>query len=127
MLIYALTAYLPCFIKDAVETRNNSSNISYHHYHQTDFNKKTILDIFFPVSILARLCLPKGKISSADFSKLLLINMTLVADILDMIKILQIIITCKFIGLLSLFVPTLIFTYDQHTFYSICRFDLNIA
>ena len=47
------------------------------------------LDIFFLIVILCRWVLPKGKITLEDLSKLLLIYMSVIADILDMMKMVK--------------------------------------
>ena len=56
------------------------------------------LEVFFLVVIFARWSLPKGKITLEELSKLLLIYMSVIADILDMMKMVRNIktSTCSF-------------------------------
>ena len=62
---------------------------AYREYLNDDVIKNVILDVFFLIVILARWFIPKGQITLVDLSKLLLINITLISDILDMMKIIR--------------------------------------
>ena len=102
-----MTSYLPCFISHELKTQN----FNYTENKQICTNsfkreiEEILLEMFFPVIILVRLCSPRPKISPNEFSKLLLLNVSLVADILEMTNALHMINKdCS-----NLFHPTLVF------------------
>lgn len=82
MLIYSITAYLPCLIYQQIRAFENI-------YKKPTPEVVIILEAFFVVVISIRFISPRPKIPANEFSKLILINMTLVADILEMINALD--------------------------------------
>ena len=59
-------------------------------YHRPEeFQKNIILDLFFLIVIIARWCAPKGKITLEELSKLLLLYVSIIADIIDMMKMIR--------------------------------------
>lgn len=93
MIIYTLNIYLPNFLFHELDLYStNSTNIVY--FEKEEMIVNNILDTFFIIVIFSRLVLPRDeKMSIGDFSKLLLLNMTSIADILEMTKLLRVLYT----------------------------------
>lgn len=94
LFIYILFIYLPSFHNYEYKiykriTKNNTNHTNEIILTYDEFEKNIVLDMFFVIVMLARWFVPKGKITLEDLSKLLLMYITNIADILDMIKMLR--------------------------------------
>jgi hypothetical protein len=96
LFIYISFIYLPSLITHDVLSFRQVDFSSLNKLNQTsqetqpeDFTNQAILDVFFLVVIFCRWCMPKGKITLDDLSKLLLLYITIMADILDMMTMLR--------------------------------------
>ena len=105
MLIYIISAYLPCFViyhindyDKHISTCDESHSLVKNYYETPDSSVHVLqmpsaqaqnLEVFFILVLLNRWLSPKGKITLEELSKLLLIYMSVIADILDMMKMIR--------------------------------------
>lgn len=101
LFVYIVFAYLPCLLGSFSHDFNQvsqineaqTSNSSLVFVNDNIFSKKSIqnaiIEAFFVIVIITRWLIPKGKISLEELSRLLLIYVTSIADILDMMKMIK--------------------------------------